>query len=195
MTNLGPPVAPRGIVLAPGAGAGSEQPTLVAIDAAVAERGVRTLRVDFPYRLAGRRAPDRPAVLLNTVREATERFAEDLGVGTERLAVGGRSMGGRIFSLAVAGGMPAAALVAVSYPLHPPGRPDRLRSEHFPQIGVPCLFISGDRDAFASPSELEAATAAIAGPVTHVWIAGGDHSLTRRDARIAETVASWLCGP
>jgi predicted alpha/beta-hydrolase family hydrolase len=84
------------------------------------------------------------------------------------------------------------ALVLVSYPLHPPGRPERLRDEHFPGIGVPCLFVSGTRDAFAHPDELEAATAAIPGPVTHVWIDGGDHGLRRRDAEVATVVGEWL---
>ena len=184
---------PAGIVLTPGAGSGSDHPNLLAVEFALAKHGVASLRIDFPYRLAGRRAPDRPAVLLDTVRNAARGFADELGVAPELVAVGGRSMGGRICSMAVADGMPAAALVLISYPLHPPGRPDRLRTEHFPAIRVPCLFVSGDRDAFGSKSELEAEAAAIAGPVTHAWMAGGDHSLKRRDSEVAETVESWLC--
>lgn len=184
---------PAGIVLTPGAGSGSDHPNLLAIESALAKHGLASLRVDFPYRLAGRRAPDRPAVLLDTVRDAVRGFAAKLGVVPERLAVGGRSMGGRICSMAVADGMPAASLVVISYPLHPPGRPDRLRTEHFPTIGVPCLFVSGDRDAFGSPSELETEATAIPGPVTHAWIAGGDHSLKRRDGEVAEIVERWLC--
>ena len=188
-----PPQQPAGIVLTPGAGSGSDHPNLLAVEFALAKHGVASLRIDFPYRLAGRRAPDRPAVLVDTVRNALRAFADELGVAPERLAVGGRSMGGRICSMAVADGMPAAALVLISYPLHPPGRPDRLRTEHFPSIGVPCLFVSGDRDAFGSKIEFEAEVAAIAGPVTHAWIAGGDHSLKQRDREVAETVESWLC--
>ncbi|HEY1732980.1 MAG TPA: alpha/beta family hydrolase, partial [Acidimicrobiales bacterium] len=98
-----------------------------------------------------------------------------------------------ICSMAVADGLPAAALVLVSYPLHPPGRPDRLRTDHFGALRVPCLFVSGTRDAFGSPAELEAATAAIGGPVAHVWIDGGDHGLRRRDDEVAEAVRRWLC--
>jgi predicted alpha/beta-hydrolase family hydrolase len=164
----------------------------VAIDAAATSLGLLVERVDFPYRLAGRRSPDSPRVLVATVREEAARLAERAGVGPERIALGGRSLGGRMCSLAVAEGQRAAALVLVSYPLHPPGRPDRLRLEHFPGIDVPCLFVSGTRDAFAGTDELEAATAAIAGPVTHVWIEGGDHGLRRRDAEVAEVVAQWL---
>ena len=80
----------------------------------------------------------------------------------------------------------------VSYPLHPPGRPERLRDDHFPAIGVPCLFVSGTRDAFARPDELEGSTAVIPGPVTHVWIDGGDHGLRRRDGEVADAVGEWL---
>jgi uncharacterized protein len=94
--------------------------------------------------------------------------------------------------MAVAEGLPAAALVLIAYPLHPPGRADRLRVDHFPQIDVPCLFLSGTRDPFGSPEELEAHTATIAGPVTHVWIEGGRHELKGADARVATTVRDWL---
>ena len=104
-------------------------------------------------------------------------------------------MGGRIASMAVAEGLRAAALLLVSYPLHPPGHPEKSRVEHLGAIAVPCLFVSGTRDAFGTPDELESATAAINGPVTHVWIEGGDHGLRRRDAEVASIVASWLRGP
>jgi predicted alpha/beta-hydrolase family hydrolase len=164
----------------------------VAIDAVATTRGLLVERVDFPYRLAGRRSPDPPRVLVATVREEAARLAERSGVGPERIALGGRSLGGRMCSLAVAEGQPAAALVLVSYPLHPPGRPERLRDEHFPRIDVPCLFVSGTRDAFASPDELQGSTAAISGPVTHVWIDGGDHGLRRRDTEVADAVGDWL---
>ncbi len=95
-------------------------------------------------------------------------------------------------SMAVAEGLPAAGLVLVSYPLHPPGRPEKLRTEHFPALEVPCLFVSGTRDAFGTPEELEEATAAIPGPVTHHWVDGGDHGLRRRDEAVAQVVAGWL---
>jgi predicted alpha/beta-hydrolase family hydrolase len=183
---------PAGVMLTPGAGASSDQPSLLAIDRTLTARGIAVRRVDFPYRLAGRRAPDRQPVLVAAVREAATAFAEALGVRPERLVLGGRSMGGRMCSLAVAEGLPAAALVLVSYPLHPPGRPERLRTAHFPDIAVPCLFVSGDRDAFGSPNELRAAARRIRGPVHHVWVEGGDHGLRRRDDVVAAAVAQWL---
>jgi predicted alpha/beta-hydrolase family hydrolase len=101
-------------------------------------------------------------------------------------------MGGRIGSMAVADGLPAAGLVLISYPLHPPGRPDRLRIEHLPALKVPCLFISGTRDTFGTPDELEHHTAVIPGDVTHVWIDGKGHDLKGCDQRIADAVAAWV---
>ena len=97
-------------------------------------------------------------------------------------------------SMAVADGLPAAGLVLIAYPLHPPGRPDKPRTEHLPRIEVPCLFVSGTRDPFGSPEELEAATATIPGPVTHVWVDGGRHDLKGADQLLADTVAAWLKG-
>jgi predicted alpha/beta-hydrolase family hydrolase len=186
------PIRPAALVLTPGAGASADHPTLVALDTALSALGIAVLRVDFPYRLAGRRAPDRPAVLVETVRTAAADFAAKLGVPQNEVALGGRSMGGRMCSVAVSEGLPAAGLVLISYPLHPPGRPDKPRTAHFPAIGVPCLFVSGDRDSFGSPDELQAATRLIGGPVTHSWLTGGDHGLRRRDDSVTAIVASWL---
>ena len=76
-------------------------------------------------------------------------------------------------------------------PLHPPGKPDRLRTEHFPALAVPCLFVSGRRDAFATPEELERETAAIPGDVTLSFV-DGDHSLRKSEREAAEIVADWL---
>jgi len=181
-----------GLVLAPGASAGREQSALVAIDQALSVKGLRVERIDFPYWIAGRRAPDRQSVLVSTVVSAARQLAADMGMPERKLGLGGRSMGGRICSIAVAEGLPATALVLVSYPLHPPGRADKLRVAHFPAIKVPCLFVSGTRDPFGTPSELEAATGAIAGDVTHLFIEGGDHALRGRDRDVAAVVAAWV---
>ncbi|HTH04404.1 MAG TPA: alpha/beta family hydrolase, partial [Ilumatobacteraceae bacterium] len=149
------------------------------------------VRADFPYRKAGRKSPDRPPVLLQAVRDE----AAPLLASGESLLLGGRSMGGRICSMAVADvddPLPAAGLVLISYPLHPPGRPDTLRVEHLPRITVPCLFVSGTKDAFGTPDELTKWTATIPGPVTHVWIDGKGHDLKGVDDRIALAVSDWL---
>jgi uncharacterized protein len=183
---------PGALLLAPGAGSSSEHPSLRAIEAAVAPMPVA--RMDFPYRKAGRRAPDRPPVLLAAVTEEAAALVQRAHIRANRLALGGRSMGGRMCSMAVADGLPAKALVLICYPLHPPGKPQQLRTEHLPRLHLPCLFISGTRDAFGSPDELEAATATIPGPVTHHWIEGKGHDLKGADADLASTVAGWLRG-
>jgi predicted alpha/beta-hydrolase family hydrolase len=125
------------------------------------------------------------------VRVATSRLAKRLRVPSSAVAVGGRSMGGRMCSMAVAEGLEVAALVLVSYPLHPARAPDRLRTGHFSALHVPCLFVSGRRDALGSPDEIERETASIPGPVTLVFV-DGDHSLRRRDDEVAGVVADWL---
>lgn len=178
-----------GLLLAPGAGAGRDQPALVAVEEAGLRAGItEVVRMDFPYRKAGRRAPDRTPVLIRAVVEEAATLMRSVG----SLILGGRSMGGRMCSMAVAEGLAADGLVLISYPLHPPGRPERLRTDHFPQLRVPCLFVSGTRDAFGSPAELEAATAAIPGPVTHQWIDGKDHGLRGCEQVVAELVSGWL---
>jgi len=182
------PARPLGVLLAPGAGADRDAPTLVAIDEVATAAGLTVVRMDFPYRKAGRKAPDRPPVLLAAVREEAAQLAPRVSA----LVLGGRSMGGRMCSMAVAEDLPAAGLVLISYPLHPPGRPDRKRTEHFPGLNVPCLFVSGTRDAFGTPDELEAAGRAIPGPVTYRWIDGKDHALRGADRAVADLVLEWL---
>ena len=184
---------PVGLVLTPGASARRDQSGLVAIDEAVTKVGVTVERVDFPGPAAGKRRPDPPAVCIATIRAATEELAEQLGVPTSRVAIGGRSMGGRMCSMAAAEGLDVAALALVSYPLHPPGRPERLRTAHFPDLRLPCLLVSGRRDAFATPAELEQETDAIPGPVT-LALVDGDHSLRKSEAAVADIVATWLAG-
>ncbi len=179
-----------GLLLAPGAGADRNQPALIAIDHAVSSAGGVVVRMDFPYRKAGRRSPDRAPVLIAAARHE----AVALATRCDRLVMGGRSMGGRVCSMAVAEGVDAAGLVLISYPLHPPGRPDKLRVEHFAALDRPCLFVSGTRDAFGAPGELEEATAAIPGPVTHRWIEGKDHALRGCDDAVSAFVLDWLSG-
>ena len=180
------------LLLAPGAGSDRRHPTSVAIEAAVGKLPVA--RMDFPYRKAGRRAPDRAPVLLDAVREEAAALVADAGIRANRLVLGGRSMGGRMCSMAVADGLPAAGLVLLSYPLHPPGKVDKLRIEHLPAIDVPTLVVSGTSDPFGTPDELTHHLAAIAGPVTYVWVEGAGHDWKGRDVQIAEVVANWVRG-
>jgi predicted alpha/beta-hydrolase family hydrolase len=181
------------LLLFPGAGSDASHASLRAVEQWVAPHPCR--RVDFPYRIAGRRAPDRAPVLMASVREAIAGVDPD-----ETLVLGGRSMGGRICSMVAAGvdGLPPPkrlrGLVLVSYPLHPPGKPDRLRVEHFPDISIPTLFVSGDRDTFATPDELRAWTATMPkrAKVRHLFIEGRGHDLKGSDQTIAGAVADFL---
>lgn len=178
------------VLLLPGAGTSAAHPSLVAIEEALAPLPVT--RADFPYRREGRKAPDRAPKLIASVVEEAGLLAKDTGVAPERIVLGGRSMGGRMCSMAVAEGLPAAGLVLVAYPLHPPGKPENLRIEHLPAITVPCLFVSGTRDPFGTPEELEHHTATITGPVTHVWIDGARHDLKGKDRDIALVIRDWI---
>ena len=181
------------LLLTPGAGGGADHHTLVEIEAALAGR-IAVRRHDFAYRRAGRRAPPRAEAVTEELISDLPQIAAELGVAPSGMMLGGRSFGGRVCSMAVAAGAPAAGLVLLSYPLHPPERPDRLRTDHFPDIAVPCLFISGTRDPFATADELREHTAAIAGPVTLRFIDGARHdpnTVTARGA-IVEHIADWI---
>lgn len=180
------------LLLAPGAGSDRNHPTSKAIEVAVGALPVA--RMDFPYRKAGKKAPDRAPILLDAVREEAAALVRSAGIRANRLVLGGRSMGGRMCSMAVADGLPAAGLVLLSYPLHPPGKPDKLRIEHLPAIDVPTLVVSGTADPFGTPDELTHHLAAVAGPVTYVWVEGAGHDWKGRDVQIAEVVAAWLKG-
>jgi uncharacterized protein len=180
---------PGALLLTPGAGADRTHHTMVSVEEAVAPLPVA--RVDFPYRREGRKAPDRAPKAIACVREEAARLSEEHGVDPGRIVLGGRSYGGRMCSMALAEGLPAAGLVLLSYPLHPPGKPHQLRTEHFGSLPVPCLFVSGDRDPFGSPDEFAAAVSAIPGPVTQVWVPGG-HDPRNQDDAVATAVADWL---
>ena len=170
--------ADRAVLLAHGAGADMNAAALTVTADALADAKIPSLRFDFPYRQAGRRAPDRPPALLASAREAAADLVKRSRVPLDRLVLGGRSMGGRICSMVAADEadpVPALGLVLLGYPLHPPGKPDRLRVEHFPRLTMPVLFVSGTRDAFATPDELQREAKKVKGAVSYSWIETGDH--------------------
>jgi len=181
------------LLLYPGAGSDSNHSSLLTIERWVAPHPC--VRADFPYRREGRRAPDRAPKLLAAIRDELE------GIDTEEpLVMGGRSMGGRMCSMIAAGvdEHPAPpnlqGLVLISYPLHPPGKPDRLRVEHLPAISVPTLFISGTKDPFGSPDEFAEWTRTMAkrAKVSHLWIEGKGHDLKGGDHTIAGAIRDFL---
>ena len=187
------------LVLGHGAGSPMTAPLLAGFCEAVAVLGVATLRFDFPYMREGRRAPDRAAVLVEEYRAA---FAEaQARAGGLPVLAGGRSMGGRMASMAVAEGMPAAGLVFLAYPLHPPGKPERIRDEHLYGISVPMLFVQGTRDAFAQPDLLAGVLERLGARAELVAIEGGDHGFkvaggqrdpNRIGASLAAPVAAFV---
>lgn len=182
-----------GVVLFPGAGSSASHSSLIAIEEALAPLPV--LRVDFPYRRAGKSFPDKTPVLVECVRSEVRAFAESLGVPTSSLVIGGRSMGGRMCSMAHTDPddpLDVAGLVLVSYPLHPPKKPENLRTEHLARITAPTLCVSGTKDNFGTPEELEEAFSVVKAPVTWHWIENGRHELQRKDAEVATAIADWI---
>ncbi|MEM8745198.1 MAG: alpha/beta family hydrolase [Actinomycetota bacterium] len=181
------------LMLYPGAGSAADHSSLVRIDHASTST-IDVKRHDFPYRREGRRAPDRAPKLMASIR------ADLAGISRRRgpVVMGGRSMGGRMCSMVAADVDDAgpvarlAALVLISYPLHPPGAPESLRVDHLPSIDVPCLFVSGTRDPFATPDELERWTSTIPARVEHVWIDGGRHDLKGADQFLADVVLRFV---
>lgn len=149
------------------------------------DEGIATLRFNFSYIEGGRRSPD-PGSLLRETWLAAFATATARSKG-EPVWAGGKSLGGRIASMVVADGMPAAGLVFLGYPLHPPGKPERIRDEHLYGIASPMLFLEGTRDPFATPELLAGVIAKLGERATLVPIEGGDHSFNvrgvKRDAR------------
>jgi predicted alpha/beta-hydrolase family hydrolase len=187
-------------VLAPGAGAGQTSAFMTGFARGMAERGITTATFDFPYMIARRKVPDPAPILEAHWVKAIEATREQLG--KPPLFIGGKSMGGRIASQVAAGRHPTiAGLVFLGYPLHPPGRPDRLRDAHLPHVVEPMLFVQGTRDPFGTASEIRDLLPRLRHAELHE-VEGGDHSFKvsgRRGvkpvevmAEIMDVVAAWM---
>jgi predicted alpha/beta-hydrolase family hydrolase len=176
------------VVLAHGAGAGMEHPFMGGFTRGLNDDGVATLRFNFPYREAGRKFPDRPPAAIATWRAAMDEAARQAKEHADNgpIWAAGKSFGGRMASMAVAEGMDAAGLVYLGYPLHPPGKPEKLRDEHLYGLTLPMLFLQGSRDTFATRELLEGVVSRIGPSAVLQWIEGGDHSFAvagrKRDA-------------
>ena len=179
--SASPPDPVAALVLAPGAGAPMDHPFLVGFAQGMHEEGVATLRFNFPYMEEGRRSPDPPGVLMGAWGAAFEVARRAFPHLT--LLAGGKSLGARIASMCVADGMPAAGLAFLGYPLHPPGRPERIRDQHLARVGVPMLFLQGTRDPFARTDLLSAVLDRLGDRATLVPVEGGDHSFRVRGER------------
>ena len=186
------------VVVARGAGAGMEHPFLRGFTAALNDLGTATLRFNFPYREAGRKFPDRPPVAIAAWRAAMAAAAEQARAHDDAgpLWAAGKSFGGRMASMAVAEGMEAAGLVYLGYPLHPPGKPDKLRDEHLYGLTTPMLFLQGSRDTFATPGILTDVVSRIGPNAVLQWMEGGDHSFVVAGLkRTADEVGASLAAP
>ena len=186
------------VVLAHGAGAPMDSDFMRAMAQALGERDFRVCRFNFAYMEQGRKAPDRQPALEQTYRAVVDEVRSQ----ADQVVIGGKSLGGRIASLIAADGAPVDGLVFLGYPLHPPGRPDRIRKAHLPAIRVPMLFVEGTRDPFCPLDTLEEVRAELTAPTELAVIDDGDHSLKVRKSsgrsteeawtEAAEAVASWL---
>jgi predicted alpha/beta-hydrolase family hydrolase len=191
---LRPPDAWLLYILAHGAGAGMRHRFLETVSASLAASGVATFRYQFPYLEAGRRRPDSPAVLEETVRAAVMR-AGDI-VPELPVVAGGKSLGGRMTSSAAATRpLPhVKGLAFLGFPLHPPGDPGTRRAEHLQQVNVPMLFLQGTRDAFAQLDLISDVCRGLGPRATLHQVEGADHSfgVPKRSGRSPAQVTEEL---
>ena len=169
-------------VCAHGAGGHKDDRAMRELDRALSGIGMEVVRFNLPYRDKGSGPPDRMPVLKATVAEVASRFPSD------RLIIGGRSMGGRAASMLAADGFDCAGLLLFAYPLHPAGKPEKIRSAHIPDIKVPVLCFNGTRDPLCSRDLME--------PVLRPnwrmhWLEGAGHSFPITD-EITSAIRSWL---
>lgn len=195
----GPEDAPVGLALAHGAGAPMDSPFMAHIAGGLGERGIRVARFEFPYMAARRRdgkkrPPDRAPVLLESWRAA---FADLVGSwggprggpgGGPNLAIGGKSLGGRVASL-ISDEMGVRALVCLGYPFHPPGRPEKLRTAHLETLETPTLVLQGERDPLGTRDEVAGYNLSPA--IRIAWCPDGDHSFKPRKASGRSQEDNW----
>lgn len=182
-----------GIVLFHGAGSDRDHSSFLSIEKSLAPLPVA--RINFPYREAGKKMPDRAPVLLQCVYDEVHRCAKEWGTEPSRLVIGGRSMGGRMCSMAIADAnqpLRVGGLLLIAYPLHPPGRPEKLRTEHLNNVTVPSVWISGTRDTFGSPEELSAAMELLPREFSAHFLHGKGHDLKNCDDDIVSIVKTWV---
>jgi predicted alpha/beta-hydrolase family hydrolase len=182
VTALLYPVAKRdrlGVTVLLGHGAGANQMSafIRMAGAGLAARGLDAMTFNFLYTEQGRKLPDPKARLESCYAAVIDTALNHRKLKKNCLVIGGKSMGGRIASQVAAAELKGVAgLVFLGYPLHPPGRPDKLRAEHLKDIHAPMLFVQGARDAFGTEKEIGAVIKKLQLPATLYAIEGGDHS-------------------
>ncbi len=178
MLVTGPKRASLTLVLAHGAGAAMDSPFMEEIATLLATERVRVARFEFPYMAARRSGAQRPPDREPVLRKTWLDVIEELGGGAS-VAIGGKSMGGRIASM-VADEAGVRGLVCLGYPFHPTGRPERLRTAHLERLRTPSLFVQGERDPFGSRAEVKGYR--LSRTIRIAWLPDGDHSLKPRKA-------------
>ena len=177
------------LVLGGGAGGSVETaPDLVAVADAAPAGGWRVLRVEQPWRVAGGRIAPAPARLDIAWTAVVERLRDD-GVLTGALVLGGRSAGARV-ACRTATALGATGVLALAFPLHPPGRPEKSRADELTGAGVPVLVVQGETDAFGRPEDVAAVLAGRRD--ASVYAVPGDHSLKKSPALVAAAAVHWL---
>jgi len=165
-----------GIIFAHGAGNDLNHPLLLFLAESLAEQGYLTLRFNFPYREQGRKSPDSQEVLSSTWLHAVD-FLQQHKYRPKRIVAAGKSLGGRIASqLAAEGKLSAEGLILLGYPLHAPGRKDKLRDRHLYDIGIPMLFFAGTRDSLCDLELLKRVLSQLKTAWELEIVQGGDHS-------------------
>jgi len=193
-----------GATLILGHGAGSDQNSafMVTFATGLSTRGINTVTFNFLYTEQHRCVPDANAKLEACWRAVIDHVRREK-IGANTLAIGGKSMGGRIALQVTAAGAKVAGLVFLGYPLHPPGKPEQLRSKHLPAVRAPMLFLQGSRDPFGTPDELRPIIKQLNAPVELYVVEDGDHSfkvrkkvtgLAQNDVYTAmlDKIATWL---
>jgi hypothetical protein len=194
--KLQPAKGPDGLVLTHGAGGNADSALLLAVANAFVEAGVTVLRYDLPFRQnrrSGAPSPANAAADRDGLRQAAE-FLRSRVKG--RVFLGGQSYGGRMASMLLASDASAAdGLLLLSYPLHPPGQPAKLRTAHLPNLRVPVHFVHGTRDPFGSIEEIETARTLIPGPTSLSVVDGAGHDLKKGKFDIADLAVRPLLHP
>lgn len=185
----GPSGSPTVVILAPGAGADMRAEFMQVFAEGLAALDMRVVRFNFAYAEQGRKAPDRQPVLEATYRAVVEHVRANMS--PDKLVIGGKSMGGRIASHVAASGTDVDGLVFLGYPLHPPGRPERIRDAHLYEVKAPMLFVEGTRDPFCPLDTLEHVRAKITAPTTLYVVDDGDHSLKVRKSSGRSAPDAW----
>jgi predicted alpha/beta-hydrolase family hydrolase len=178
------------LVLGHGAGGGVDSADLLAVTAAAAAAGWRVVRVEQPWRVAGKRIAPAPARLDEGWRAVLHRLRTDGGL-VGPLVLGGRSAGARVACRAAAE-QGAAGVLALAFPLHPPGRSDKSRAAELTAVPVPLVVVQGERDSFGSPADVAAALSGRTG--ASVYAVPGDHALKQNVDVVAAAALSWLDG-